>query len=125
MKKACQRVLILLFLTVLGSSCSGNHTGGIRRGPVDRERLVDGVYEGSSRAGPNKALVRVTIKDERIVTIEIVGHRAWKGRKAETAIPKRIIKAQSTEVDAVTGATNSSRVIMNAVQEAIEKAYGK
>lgn len=125
MKKAFQRALILLFLTVLGSSCSGDHRGAIRRGPVDRERLIDGVYEGSSRAGPNKALVRVTIEDERIVTIEIVKHRAWKGRKAESVIPKRIIEAQSTEVDAVTGATNSSRVIINAVQKAIEKAYRK
>jgi uncharacterized protein with FMN-binding domain len=125
MKKACQHALILLFLTVLGSSCSGDHKGAIRRGPVDRERLIDGVYEGSSRAGPNKAPVKVTIEDERIVTIEIVKHRAWKGRKAESAIPKRIIEAQSTEVDAVTGATNSSRVIINAVQKAIEKAYRK
>jgi uncharacterized protein with FMN-binding domain len=36
---------------------------------------------------------------------------------------ERIIAQQSTRVDAVSGATNSSRVIMNAVQRAIEKAY--
>ena len=89
---------------------------------LDRTGLVDGVYEGSYSGGPNSAVVKVTIKDRTIVNIEIVTHRAWKGRKAESTILKRIVENQSTDVDAVTGATNSSRVIMNAVQKAIEKA---
>lgn len=90
--------------------------------PLGHVELVDGVYEGSYRGGPNSALVKVTIKDNMIVNIEIVTHRAWKGKKAELPILKRIIENQSTDVDAVSGATNSSRVIMNAVQKAIEKA---
>ena len=90
--------------------------------PLGHVKLVDGVYEGSYRGGPNSALVKVTIKDNTIVNIEIVTHRAWKGKKAELPILKRIIENQSTDVDAVSGATNSSRVIMNAVQKAIEKA---
>ncbi|GAK56987.1 hypothetical protein U27_03951 [Candidatus Vecturithrix granuli] len=44
--------------------------------------------------------------------------------KTEPIIPQRIIENQSTAVDSVTGATNSSTVIMNAVQNALEKAYG-
>jgi len=91
--------------------------------PVDPARLKDGVYAGSHRGGPNKVDVRVEIRGKRIVAIEIVQHQAWKGKKAETAIVERIIANQSTDVDAVSGATNSSRVIMNAVQDAIEKAY--
>ena len=91
--------------------------------PVDHARLKDGTYEGSYRGGPNKASVQVIIKDNNIVNIEILQHQAWRGKKAETAIVERIIALQSTKVDAVSGATNSSRVIMNAVQNAIEKAY--
>ena len=91
--------------------------------PVDHARLKDGTYEGSYRGGPNKASVLVIIKDNNIVNIEILQHQAWRGKKAETAIVERIIAHQSTKVDAVSGATNSSRVIMNAVQNAIEKAY--
>ena len=91
--------------------------------PLDHVELVDGVYEGSYRGGPNKALVKVTVKDNTIVNIEIVKHKALKGKKAELPVLKRIIENQSTDVDAVSGATNSSRVIMNAVQKAIEKAY--
>jgi len=90
---------------------------------VDRTKLVDGIFEGHYRGGPNKATVKVTIKNNRIVKIEIVEHRAWKGRKAGLPIVERIISSQSTHVDAVSGATNSSRVIINAVQNAIEKSY--
>lgn len=111
-------VLILLGFTALGSS-----SAGVVLGPVDGGRLADGVYEGVHRAGPNKAVVKVTVQEGKIVEIEIVKHRAWRGNRAESIIPRRIIERQSTKVDAVTGATNSSRVIMKAAQKAIEKAY--
>ena len=123
MKKAYKLVILLMCLTALRFSFAGDDKMLILGGPVEQEKLVDGVYEGSYKAGPNKALVRVTIKDKKIVKIDIVKHRAWKGKKAESIIQMRIIEHQSTKVDAVTGATNSSRVIMNAVQKAIEKAY--
>ncbi len=90
--------------------------------PVDPAKLVDGTFKGSYRGGPNKAIVEVTIKDNSIVNIRIIQHQAWKGKKAEETIVERIIARQSTRVDAVSGATNSSNVIMNAVQLAIEKA---
>lgn len=123
MKRAYTVVFLLMCFTALGPSFGGDDKTPILRGPVDQEKLIDGVYEGSYRAGPNKALVKVTVEGKKVVKIEIVKHRAWKGKKAESIIPGRIIESQSTKVDAVTGATNSSRVIMNAVQKAIEKAY--
>lgn len=98
---------------------------GVIGAPIDHANLENGIYQGSFRGGPNKALVKVTIKDNHISNIVIVEHQAWKGKKAEMIIVERIIANQSTKVDAVSGATNSSRVIMNAVQNAIEKAYRK
>ena len=95
------------------------------KGFVDPARLKDGTYEGSFRGGPNKATVSVSIRNRKISRITIVEHQAWRGRKAEKPIVERIIATQSTSVDAVSGATNSSRVIMNAVQNAVEKAYGQ
>ena len=92
-------------------------------GRVDQAKLKDGTYQGSYRGGPNKASVQITIIGNNIVNIEILQHQAWRGVIAEATIIERIIASQSTKVDAVSGATNSSRVIMNAVQNAIEKAY--
>ncbi|MBW1788635.1 MAG: FMN-binding protein [Deltaproteobacteria bacterium] len=94
-------------------------------GPVSRDKITDGVYDGSYGSGPNRAEVRVTIRDRAITDIQVVEHWAWRGKGAETIVVERIIASQSTDVDAVSGATNSSRVIMNAVQAAIEKAVAK
>ena len=110
--------VLLITATLLG--CAETPVTG---GHVDHTKLKDGTYEGSYRGGPNKASVQVTIKDNNLVNIEILQHQAWRGVIAEATIVERIIASQSTKVDAVSGATNSSRVIMNAVQNAIEKAY--
>ena len=118
----CFLVALIIIVGILFSGCGGKPTPTIG-GPLEHGKLVDGVYEGGYEGGLNKATVKVVIKDKRIVDIQIVKHSAWKGKKAESVIPKRIIEKQSTKVDAVTGATNSSHVIMNAVQKAIEKAY--
>jgi uncharacterized protein with FMN-binding domain len=111
--------IAFLVCTAIFISCAP--TAVIGR-PVDSAKLVDGTYNGSYRGGPNKAIVEVTIKDNSIVNIKIIQHQAWRGKKAEETVVERIIAHQSTRVDAVSGATNSSYVIMNAVQLAIEKA---
>lgn len=118
-----KHIVIIILLTMIAICCLGCTATPLIGGSVNHNRLMDGVYEGSYKGGPNKALVKVTIKDNTIVHIQIVEHWALKGKKAELPILKRIIERQSTKVDAVSGATNSSRVIMNAVQRAIEKAY--
>ena len=46
----------------------------------------------------------------------------WTDGLAEGTIPNRIIETQSTKVDAVSGATMSRVAIMNAVEDAVQKA---
>ena len=115
------KILLLqtAILFVLFSSCATTSKIGA---PIDRN-LKDGVYESNYRGGPNKVSVKVTIKNNRIIDIQIVEHWAWRGKTAEPVITRKIIENQSTDVDAISGATNSSIVIMNAVQKAVEKAY--
>jgi uncharacterized protein with FMN-binding domain len=95
-------------------------------GVIDTSHLSDGIYQGQFRSGPNRAEVEVTIRDHRIAEIRVVRNVAsWIGKNAEPAVPERIIAAQSTDVDVVTGATHSSRVIMNAVEDAVRKSYAR
>ena len=108
-----------IVISILFSSCAI----APKIGEPIRKKLKDGVYEGRYTSGPNKAIVKVIIENNKIIDIKIVRHRRMKGQKAEPIIPGRIIEKQSTDVDAVSGATNSSHVIMNAVQRAVEKAY--
>ncbi len=90
---------------------------------IEPEGLKDGIYKGSYWGWPNRAVVSVTIAEGKIKNIDVLKHQAWRGGIAEGPVVESIIATQSTSVDAVSGATNSSRVIMNAVQNAIEKAY--
>ena len=119
----CGLMYFAISVLLTGAMLAGCAETPVTGAPVDHTRLQDGIYEGSYRGGPNKASVQVTIGDNRIINIEILQHQAWRGVIAEETIVARIIASQSTRVDAVSGATNSSRVIMNAVQKAIEKAY--
>ena len=109
----------LLLVIGLVSSCA---LATIEGGPVPGDRLADGVYRGSARSGPVAAVVDVTVEDRRVAEIAIVRHGHWRGGAAEEPIPRAIIEQQSTRVDAVTGATVSSVALMNAVQDALEKA---
>jgi len=91
-------------------------------GPVAGNTLTDGVFDGVGKSFPVEVVTRVTVRDGEIGDIELLKHRTMHGRPAEKEIPRRIIAQQSTKVDAVTGATLSSKAIMRAVQNALGKA---
>ena len=111
---------IMVYIAVLCCDCA--RTPPVQRASVDRAAIADGVYEGSFRNGPVKVVARVKIESHNIIDIELLQHTTWKGKKAEAVIPQRIIEAQSTQVDAVSGATMSSDAIMYAVQNALQQA---
>ena len=124
LQKYFRAFYLIIFPACLILSSASCQIAPLMGTPVVSEGLKDGVYEGEYRKGINKAVVKVTIADGRIAKIELVKHFAsWIGKEADEIIPTRIVEQQSTRVDAISGATNSSRVIMNAVQKAIEMAY--
>ncbi len=114
-------IAIILFISII--LLSGFSKSNAIAGTVIKPKPANGVYDGSYIQLPDKAVVKVTIKDNKIVNIQLISHLDRIGKKAELPIIKEIIKKQSTKVDAVTGATHSSKAIMKAVQKAIDKAY--
>ena len=70
------------------------------------------------------AKVEVDIKDKKISNIKLLEHKNERGGKAEV-IPERVVEAQSLKVDTISGATNSSKVILEAIQNALTKAESK
>lgn len=112
--------LAILFGVALLIACSKAPVLG---GKVKVGSIKDGVYVGIYKSPPNSAKVEVTVEGGRIAHVTLLRHGAsWVGAKAENIIPERIVDEQSTDVDVVSGATNSSHVIMNAVQVALDKA---
>ena len=85
---------------------------------VDLNTVEDGVYSGSYSAFPVSAEVNVTVKDHKITEIDLIKHDNGQGTPAEV-IPGRVVEAQSLQVDSVSGATYSSRVILKAIEDAL------
>jgi uncharacterized protein with FMN-binding domain len=86
---------------------------------VDISKVADGVYTGSYDSGPVIVVVDVTVKDRAITDIKLVKHRNGQGQAA-AAITDKVIAAQSIKVDAVSGATMSSNVILLAIENALK-----
>ena len=86
---------------------------------IDIADVSDGIYIGEYDVNFIYAKVEVTVEDGEIVSINIMEHRHERGKAAETVIEK-IIEEQKIDVDAISGATNSSTVIKKAVENALK-----
>lgn len=89
----------------------------------DADGYKDGTYYGTGQGYGGTTKVKVVISGGEITDIEVVSHNddsPYIGN-AKTLISK-IISSQSTNVDAVSGATYSSRGIINAVRSALSQA---
>lgn len=83
--------------------------------------IADGAYTGDCDVQFIYAKVRVTVKEHRIADIQLLEHRHERGAAAESIL-KKMIDTQKIDVDVVAGATNSSKVIKKAVDNALSSA---
>jgi uncharacterized protein with FMN-binding domain len=91
------------------------------------KKYKDGTFTGTGtgfKGGTTK--ISVTISDGKITSIETVTHGDTPSYYERTigTITDEIISSQSTSVDTVSGATYSSRGIIDAVQDALNQAMG-
>jgi len=86
-------------------------------------RLGANEYLGEAMGMGGTIVVKVKLEGKRIVAVTVMKDNETKGvgDKAIAIIPGEILKAQSTEVDVVSGASVSSKGIMAAVEDAIAK----
>lgn len=82
---------------------------------------ANGVYEGSANGMGGAVKVAVTVEDGKISGVEVLEHKETAGISdpAIEQIPQAIVEAQSTDVEAVTGATVTSEAIKEAVAAAL------
>lgn len=104
---------------IILAGCSG--------GATDGSQLANGKYSADGLNLEGTVTATVTVKGHKIADIKIKdnGNTYSKYTSAYTQIPKRIIEAQSTDVDGVTGATYSSDAVKNAVDAALAYARGE
>lgn len=85
---------------------------------LDISDVPDGVYVGEYDVDFIYAKVEVTVQNRVITNIDILEHKNGRGSPAEIVVD-RIIEEQKIDIDAVSGATNSSIVIKKAVENAL------
>src|SRR5690554_4593700 len=86
---------------------------------VDLSQVEDGEYHGSYSMFPVSAEVKVVVQNHKIKQIEILEHSQAKGANGEK-ITDSVIEEQTLEVDAISKATYSSRVILLAIENALK-----
>lgn len=84
----------------------------------------DGTYTASAYGYDGTVYVTVTIENDVITSITATSEESdeWYFEQACDTVINRILAAQDTSVDAVSGATFSSQAIMSAVKKALKSA---
>jgi uncharacterized protein with FMN-binding domain len=119
---------VVLAVVVLGVTMLTVSEGSLekyRRMPIrdlSAAGIPDGTYEGNSTVGNSRYEVRVEVGDGRIVRIS-----APEGRRSvyvdyARGVFGKIIRDQTPNTDAITGATTTSKAYMKAVEDALSRA---
>lgn len=85
---------------------------------VSTSQIKDGIYTGNYETLLVSAKVKVSVKDHQITNVDLVNHNNAKGKPAEI-VTQNVVDTQSLDVDIITGATASSKVILKAIENAL------
>lgn len=136
-------VLIILGVAVLGTTIALLADAPERQelqtltiGTVDFTKLRDGIYVGKyegAKGDARNAAVEVTISGGEITEIKILkGALDKNGNPAELTggmtmddLFQRVIESESLQVDAISGATLTSKAHLKAMENALEQAQEK
>ncbi len=117
-------LLVVLVFTAAYLKSVADYKKAVRETTIDSVELSgipDGVYVGAYDVDFISAKVEVTVRDGEMTDIVILEHRQERGKAAE-AVVGDMLAEQKIDVDAVSGATNSSTVIKKAVENALLNA---
>ncbi len=124
MKKVLAFVVIALMLV-------GMLTGCTTSAPADNTAeqagsLKDGTYVGTGNGNNGDIKVEMKVEGGKIAAVTVLEHEETPGMSdaAIENIPKAIVSGQTIAVDTISGATNSSNGIIEAVKSCIEQAGG-
>ncbi|MCC0645101.1 MULTISPECIES: FMN-binding protein [unclassified Clostridioides] len=127
-KKIIYRIIVIVLL--IGLACLGIYLKQVKDykqtvknmtfKKVNISDIADGTYVGECNVNIISAKVEVTVKSGKISSINLLEHKNERGKTAEKVIDK-VLNKQKVDVDAVSGATNSSKVIKKAIENALIK----
>ncbi len=120
--------MVLAIIAVVVFGCASHEMMMVRQMDIqniDISSLGDGEYIGSFTYSGFEYEVKTIVNDHKIKDIVILHNRDTKhAKKAEGVVPE-IIKNQTPDVDAVSGATTTSKALMKAVENSLNTGTPK
>lgn len=86
---------------------------------VNSSKLNDGIYKGKYEAGRWTNELNITINDHKITRIEIEDDVTFSKPDVSDDLFNRVILEQDTTVDAVSGATITSKAYLKSIENAL------
>lgn len=114
-------VIVVIAVAAIFLSSGMSATKNLQIGTVDPSGLPDGAYEGSYSAGRFSNSVKVTVKDGRIESIETEKPVTFEKADVTKALFDSVIAEQNTDVDAMSGATLTSKAYLKSIEAALSK----
>lgn len=122
-KKIIMILLCILLFVSIGVSLYlktlVNDVNRIMVSNLNMANITDGLYVGEYSVTPVYVKVEVSVTEHKITSIKIIEHENGLGSKAEKIVDE-VIRQQVLEVDAVSGATVSSKCILKAIENALQ-----
>jgi uncharacterized protein with FMN-binding domain len=87
--------------------------------------IPDGSYTGSYAYGGFTYSVRCIVSEGRLDKVKILQNRTTKWAKQAEAVVNSVIEKQKVNVDAVSGATATSKALLKAIEKALSKGETK
>jgi uncharacterized protein with FMN-binding domain len=103
---------------------TGNTNSAIVQQTQDKGSYIDGTYTGTGNGFRGETKTSVTVENGNITDITVVSYQDDEEyfNRAENTVISEILSNQDTNVDAVSGATFSSKGIMASVADALTNA---
>lgn len=122
-------IIFVFFISIFVVSCVGmNHIRELPLQDVDPSKIADGTYTGSFKAYRWFYAVDVAIDSHRIASIQIqecAGKNTKSMQKVNQKLVNKVIDKQSVNIDAVSGASITSKSFQKAVESALLKGKQK
>jgi uncharacterized protein with FMN-binding domain len=112
--------LMIMMLSVLG--CAFQEMIRVRQMDiqnVDINSIQDGEYIGSYSYSGFEYKVKTIVSAQKILDIEILQNRDTEHARCAEGVLTEILKRQTPNVDAISGATTTSRALMKAVENSL------
>lgn len=128
MKIFMKIVLAVVAVFVVAAACGIFYiTRGLDSGAkmeinnVDLTQVSDGTYTGAYNGGRWTNELEVTVKDHRISDVKVVKDVAIPNADSTKQLIDKVVEKQEVDVDAVSGATVTSKAYLKSIENALSK----